>query len=152
MTGRDPDLKFSFYQQRPLTVQFSDLDLSSDVGILLARQAEEQVPICQDLANCIEEWRDPGKIIHPLPQLIHQRVLQLVAGYEDVKDSDFLRHDPIFKIACGHLPIPGEALLASQPTMSRLENHVLPQELSAMRRAFIDRFIASYEVPPSVVI
>jgi hypothetical protein len=32
-------------QNRPLTVQFSDLDLSSDAGLLLAFQAEEQVQI-----------------------------------------------------------------------------------------------------------
>ena len=94
MTARDSDVSLNFYQQRPLMVQFSDLDLSSDVGILLARQAEEQVHICQDLAECIEEWRDPNKITHSLPQLVNQRVYQMMGGYEDANDSDFLRHDP----------------------------------------------------------
>ncbi len=75
-----------------------------------------------------------------------------MGGYEDANDSDFLRHDPIFKIACERLPVPGEELLASQPTMSRLENHVTRQEASAMRRSFIDRFIASYECAPSKVV
>jgi hypothetical protein len=50
-------------------VQFSDLELSSDAGILLARQAEEQVQICQSIAACIEDWRDPQKITHSLHQL-----------------------------------------------------------------------------------
>ena len=72
-----------------------------------------------------------------------------MGGYEDADDSDTLRHDPIYKIACGRLPIAGEELLASQPTMSRLENHVTPQENSAMRRLFIDRFIANHEEAPS---
>ena len=149
MTECESDLPLNFYQKRPLVVQFSDLDLSSDVGILLARQADETLEICQGLADCIEEWRDPTRLTHTLPQLVSQRVFQLVGGYEDADDSDTLRHDPIYKIACGRLPIVGEELLASQPTMSRLENHVTPQENSAMRRLFIDRFIANHEEAPS---
>jgi hypothetical protein len=152
MTACDSDVRLDFYQKRPLTVKFSDLDLSSDVGILLARQAEEELQICQELTACIEDWRDPNKITHPLGQLVSQRVYQMVGGYEDANDSDFLRHDPIFKIVCERLPVPGEELLASQPTMSRLENHVTRQEESAMRRCFIDRFIASYESAPSHVL
>lgn len=149
MTECDSELQLDFYPKRPLVVQFSELELSSDVGILLARQAEEQLHVCQGLAECIEEWRDPLKLRHTLPQLVSQRVFQLVGGYEDADDSDTLRHDPIYKIACDRLPIAGEELLASQPTMSRLENHVTRQENSAMRRLFIDRFIASYENAPS---
>lgn len=152
MTDRDTDVRLDFYQQRPLTVEFSNLDLSSDVGLLLVRQAEEQLQICQKLSACIEDWRDPSKITHSIGQLISQRVYQLVGGYEDANDSDVLRHDPILKIVCGRLPITGENLLASQPTMSRLENHVTRHEISLMRRQFIDQFIASYEVPPSEVI
>ncbi|NET37836.1 MAG: IS1380 family transposase [Cyanothece sp. SIO1E1] len=152
MTEVDSELTFNFYQQKPLIVQFSELELSSDVGILLARQAEEQVHICQGIAECIEEWRDPNKVTHSLPQLVSQRIYQLIGGYEDANDSDFLRHDPIYKIVCGRLPIAGEELLASQPTMSRLENHVTGQEVSAMRRLFIDRFIASYRSAPSALV
>jgi hypothetical protein len=66
MTACDSDVRLDFYQKRPLTVKFSDLDLSSDVGILLARQAEEQLQSCQELTACIEDWRDPNKITHPL--------------------------------------------------------------------------------------
>jgi hypothetical protein len=76
----------------PLVVQFSDLELSSDAGILLARQAEEQVQVCRSLAECIQEWRDPTKITHSLNQLVSQRVYQLVGGYEDANDSIALRN------------------------------------------------------------
>ncbi len=64
MAACDSDVMLDFYQQRPLSVEFSELDLSSDVGILLARQAEEPLQICQGLAACIEDWRDPNKITH----------------------------------------------------------------------------------------
>lgn len=152
MTPCDSDVTLDFYQDHPLCVQFSDLDLSSDVGILLAAQAESRIHICQDIADCIEEWRDPDKLTHSLPQLVAQRVYQLIGGYEDANDSDSLRHDPIFKIACERLPIPESHLLASQPTISRLENQVTADQTAAMRRQFIDRFIASYPHPPSTIV
>ena len=148
MTGCETELDFNFYQNRPLVVKFSDLELSSDAGILLARQAEERLQVCQASADCIEDWRDPDKTLHSMHQLVSQRVYQLVGGYEDVNDSNQLRHDPIYKIACGRLPKTGEELLASQPTISRLENHVSKSEVSRGRRAFLDRFITRYDKPP----
>lgn len=152
MTPCDSDVALDFDQEHPLCVQFSDLDLSSDVGILLAAQAESRVHICQDIAGCIEEWRDPDKLTHSLPQLVAQRVFQLIGGYEDAHDSNSLRHDPIFKIACERMPIPESHLLASQPTISRLENQVTPRQTAAMRRQFMDRFIASYDHSPFTIV
>ena len=46
------ELPSDFYDHRPLVVQFSDLQLSSDAGILLARQAEEKEQICRALLCC----------------------------------------------------------------------------------------------------
>ena len=70
MTGCETELPFDFYQVRPLSVQFSHLDLSSDAGLLLVPQAEERLGICRGLAGCIAEWRDPEKVIHPLVDLV----------------------------------------------------------------------------------
>ena len=103
MTECQSELPFDFYQIRPLSVQFSGLDLSSDAGLLLVRQAEERLGICRGLADCITDWRDPEKVVHPLTDLVSQRVYQLVGGYEDANDSNQLRHDPIYKIACDRL-------------------------------------------------
>jgi Transposase DDE domain group 1 len=116
MTACHSELAYNFTTPRPLVVRFSDLELSSDAGILLARQAEEQVQVCRGLSECIEDWRDPHKITHSLYQLVSQRVYQLVGGYEDANDSNVLRHDPIFKLACGRSPSAGTDLL---PTFRR---------------------------------
>jgi len=152
MTECKSDLSFNFYEQRPLVVKFSDLELSSDGGILLARQAEESLHICQTLADCIEDWRDPDRITHSLDQLVSQRVYQLVGGYEDANDSNQLRHDPIYKIACGRLPLSQAEELASQPTISRLENHVSKQEVSKMRSRIVEKFIERYTTPPKEIV
>lgn len=151
MTGCQSELPLDFYQIRPLSVQFSGHDLSSDAGLLLVRQAEERLGICRGLAESISEWRDRDKLIHPLTHLVSQRVYQLVGGYEDANDSNQLRHDPIYKIACDRLPEFSEHTLASQPTITRLENHVSRAETSKMRRFFVDHFIARYERPPAAI-
>lgn len=148
MTECHSELPLDFYPARSLQVQFSGLDLSSDAGLLLVRQAEERLGVCRGLAGCIAEWRDPSKLVHPLIDLVSQRVYQIVGGYEDANDSNQMRHDPIYKIACDRLPVVGEQALASQPTMTRLENHVSRQENAQMRRFFIDHFMAQYERPP----
>jgi len=54
---------------------------------------------------------------------VAQRVYQIACGYEDQDDADHLRTDPLLKHVCGRLPQTGRDL-ASQPTISRLENAV----------------------------
>jgi hypothetical protein len=152
MTACKSEVSYDFYSRRSLVVRFSELELSSDAGILLARQAEEQVQVCRGLSGCIQEWRDPNKIIHSLHQLVSQRVSQLVGGYEDGNDSNLLRHDPIYKIACERLPIAEQALLASQPSMSRLENHISKREVAAMRSQRVEGFIQRYANTPTEIV
>lgn len=152
MTVCDSELVYDFSLPRPLVVQFSELELSSDAGILLARQAEEQVKVCCTLAESIEEWRDPNKITHSLYQLVSQRVYQLVGGYEDANDSNQLRHDPIYKIACGRLPLAQQELLASQPTITRLENHISKAEVAKIRSRLVEGFIKRYRSAPKEIV
>ena len=120
--------------------------------MLLVRQAEQRQQICQGIVDCLEDKRDPSKIKHTLSQLVSQRIYQIAGGYENTNDSNYLRHDPIFKIACERVPRPGEELLASQPTMSRLENQVNKGELAAIRRLFVERFIQSQKQAPEEII
>lgn len=152
MNGSETKLSLDFYQKKPLEVQYSGLDLSSDAGLLLIRQAEEKIKICEGMADCLADNREQGKVKHPLPQLISQRVYQIAAGYEDSNDSNYLRHDPIFKIACEKMPLPGEELLASQPTMSRWENRVTKGEIKAIRSFFLEQFLNGYSEPPEEVL
>ncbi len=145
-------LPYNFFSKKTLEVKFSGLDLSSDAGLLLVRQAEQGQKICQGLAQCLEDQRDPSKIKHTINQLVSQRIYQIAGGYEDANDSNYLRHDPIFKIACERVPIVGEELLASQPTITRLENQVTKKELAAIRRLFVDRFIQAHQQAPKEII
>jgi len=145
-------LPLNFFSKKTLEVKFSELSLSSDAGLLLVRQAEEKINLCQGIANCLNDKREQAKITHTLTQLITQRVYQIIAGYEDANDSNHLRHDPILKMVCGRIPLPEAELLASQPTISRLENSLGKREIKAIRSFFLDQFIQSYSEAPEQIV
>ena len=146
-------LPFNFKTKKPLEVKFSGLDLSTDAGLLLLKQGEENWKVCQGIADCLEDKREQHKVKHPLSQLISQRIYQIAAGYEDTNDSNYLRHDPIFKIICDKIPKMGAELLASQPTISRLENRITKQEFKRIRRVFVNKFLQNYpEAPEQIVL
>jgi hypothetical protein len=145
-------LPFNFKVKKPLEVNFSGLDLSSDAGLLLVKQAEENLKVAQGVSNCLEDDREQHKVKHSLFQLVSQRIYQIAAGYEDTNDSNYLRHDPIFKIICDKIPEMGAELLASQPTISRLENGITKQEIKRIRRFFIDKFLQNHLSNPEQIV
>ncbi len=65
--------------------------------------------------------------------------LTLACGYKDAIDHDRLRHDPLMKAAVGRCPQTG-ALLASQSTISRLENSPSKTEAARLAVALLDQF------------
>ena len=77
-----------------------------------------------------------------LLKLIRQRVLQIVAGYEDCNDADTLRSDPMLKTVCDQLP-ESDPDLATQPTFSRLENSVTKKDLMRLSRWLLGRYVRS---------
>ena len=132
-------LGFSFLRKRKLTVDFGGGEITSDSGLLLVRQADQSLGLLEGLANCITDRRDARYTDHDLLTLIRQRIYQIVAGYEDCNDANFLRKDPALKAACGRMPSDKE--LGSQPTLSRLENTVTQEDLYRIGQWFVDLYI-----------
>ncbi len=117
-----PVYRFPLPAALPLEASFDGGRLTSDGGLPWLDQAETGVGICAAFAGVIPDWRR-GPVRHSLPTLVRQRVFQIACGYEDQDDADALRTDPLLKLVCGRLPESGRDL-ASQPTLSRLENAV----------------------------
>ena len=117
-----PDLRFSGTAPLPVEVRFDGGRLTSDGGLPWLEAAEAALGVCAGFAATVPEWRR-GPVRHPLETLVRQRVFQIACGYEDQDDADTLRTDPLLKVVCGRLPETGGDL-ASQPTLSRLENAV----------------------------
>ena len=108
---------------RKVEADFDGGATTSDAGALLLRQAEARIGIIDRVVMALSDRRHQSYVDHTHTDLIRQRVFQIACGYEDANDSNDLRSDPGLKTACDRLPLSG-ADLASQPTMSRLENSV----------------------------
>src|SRR4051794_13833122 len=122
-----------------LEAAFDGGRISADGGLPWLAHLDSELGLCQSLGECVPEWRR-GTLTHSLEDLVRQRVLQIACGYEDQDDADFLRGDPIFKLACGRLPETG-ADLASQPTLSRLENAPDSRACYRMAQALIELYV-----------
>jgi len=136
--------------KKDVQLSFTAPDLSSDGGFLLLSKAERRTGIIESLSKCISDWRNPELIVHSIGDMVSQRVFQIASGYEDADDCDALRHDSLLKMSCGRLPSDDD--LCSQPTMSRLENHVDKEELWSMAKVFVNQFIDSYDYIPAKII
>jgi len=134
-----------------IEVSFKGDQISSDGGLLLLREVENQLGLISNICNCIKDVRDQRYINHTINEMLTQRVLQVAAGYEDCNDCNDLRSDSILKTCVGRLPHSGDDL-ASQPTMSRLENSVTKKELYLIGKCMVDNFVDSYQQEPSVII
>ncbi|MGH8648458.1 MAG: IS1380 family transposase, partial [Burkholderiales bacterium] len=93
------------------------------------------------LADCLDDAREPGKVLHETIELLQQRIFGLCGGYADCNDAARLGHDPIHKLVMGRDPLTGLGL-ASQPTLSRFENAVSARELRTMTHVLADTVIA----------
>ncbi len=122
-----------------LLARFDGGQITSDGGLPWVARAEEALGVCAALAACVPEWRRGG-VRHSLEALVRQRVFQIACGYEDQNDADTLRSDPLFKLACGRRPA-SEPDLASQPTLSRLENAVDRWAVEQLASALADLYI-----------
>ena len=138
-------------QGKNIDLSFSGERISSDGGLLLLRELDSQLNLLSSASNCIHDDRDQRYIDHSVKELLTQRVFQIAAGYEDYNDCNDLREDMIFKLCAGRLPQNGSDL-ASQPTMSRLENAVTKTDLFRLGKLLVDTFINSYLTVPSVII
>lgn len=125
-----------------LAVTFDGPRLTSDGGLCWLVEADRTLGLCAALAAQIPDWRRrEGR--HSLETLVRQRVFQIACGYEDQNDATTLRSDPLLKLVCGRLP--EEADLASQPTLSRLENAVDAKACYRLAQALIQIYLVERE-------
>jgi hypothetical protein len=138
-------------KNKEVSLSFTGQRISSDGGLLLLRELDNKLGLIKSISSCIKDPRDQRYIDHEMQELIAQRVYQIAAGYEDCNDSNVLREDQIVKMCAGRLPQTGDDL-ASQPTMSRLENQASRTDLFRMGIKLLDNFIDSYSREPKVII
>jgi hypothetical protein len=125
-------------RRKKLTVDFEGGNQSSDAGLLLLKQAERKLGVCGRLADAMPDRRNASRIRHEMFEMVMARVSAIACGHKDAIDLDRLRHDPLMKIAVGRCPTTG-APLASQSTISRLENAPSKTEAARLAAALVDQ-------------
>lgn len=126
--------------KKPVVARFDTPHASTDGGAILLKSVDTHLGLTKQVAGCLVDERQPGKIQHQTIELIRQRVFGLACGYADCNDAARLANDPIHKLLLERDPLAGPAL-ASQPTLSRFENAVGWSELRDMAHVLADTVI-----------
>ena len=139
-------LAFGYDLLRRTAVEVVPVDeqIATDAGLLPIREFDERLGWTAGFAAQLHDARASHR--HAIVEMVRQRVFGILAGYEDQNDHDALRSDAVFKIVAGRRPDDDD--LASQPTLSRLENAVTASDLLRLEDWYIDQFIASFAEPP----
>jgi hypothetical protein len=111
-------IRSGFRFQRKLTVDFTGGEITGDAGLVVLREFDERLGLTAGLKKLWVDGRDPRYTKHSGVALLRQRLYQIAAGYEDANDANWLRHDATMQTVVRN----GARVLASQPTISRLEN------------------------------
>ena len=165
-------LEFHPLGGREVWGQFDGGTITSDAGGLLLREVEKRTGILAQFAACFTDYRDPGRIEHPVKALVAQRVYALALGSEDLNDHDQLRHDPLLAVLAEKPDPSGESrarerdqgkALAGKSTLNRLELSAevgseeerykkMALEEAAADRLLVEVFLQAHREPPPEII
>jgi len=143
-------IELDILQDKKLTLNFDGGDIVSDSGLLLIKEFAKKIGFVDKIAAAIHDTRDQDAILHTMQSLLSQRIYQIVAGYEDANDCDLLRKDPCFKALSEKKPSDDD--LASQPTMTRLENRCDRRDVVALMKLLPHLFVNHYRLAPKEII
>ena len=103
-------------------VELSGQRTTSDSGALLLREALDNSGVIEALEDNLVDLRNPLRIRHSLASQLRTLVLQRAMGWIDLSDTDSLRRDRLWQLACsdarGTMPLAQDR--PSQATLSRL--------------------------------
>ncbi|MCW4153944.1 transposase, partial [Halomonas sp. 18H] len=83
-----------------IRVEMSGQRTTSDSGALLLREALDNSGVIETLENHLIDRRDPRRVRHSLASQVRTVVLQRAMGWIDLSDTNTLRRDPVWQLAC----------------------------------------------------
>ena len=120
-------------------IQATAPNVSSDGGLLVLKKVNLRHKLTSRFASVILDRRACSD--HTIEKMLTQRVYGIVMGWEDCNDFDALRRDLLYQVAL-------DSDLASQPTLSRLENAVSSEDLDRMADVLVDVFVDRHLAKP----
>ena len=141
-------IEFTPISRKKVLASFCGGSITSNAGILLFREIDQELGLSKRIAALIPDSRNPLQIEHSVLTMIKQRVFGIGLNYEDLNDHTHLRGDECFKIGAGV-----EKDLASAPTLCRFENSIKQETLGRLNALLLDIFIEHYgNRPPKEII
>ena len=140
-------MRFSRVKRRQVEVNFNGGDISSDGGMLLLRELDQQLGLTQAIHRAIRDPRVKNRCIHDQLTLLRQRIFALACGYEDLNDHDRMRHDTLLQTAIGQ-----DHELASSATLCRLEQRMDRDCAVQLHQVLVEQFIRSFKTAPKQLI
>ena len=117
-------------------MDFEGGEITGDAGLVVLREFDERLELTRGVGKLVADTRDRRYVRHRALDLVRQRIYQIAAGYEDANDATFLRDDPAMRAVVDHV----DRRLASQPTLSRLENAVAWDSVRLLEREGLEWF------------
>ena len=141
-------IELNGFANRKWSVHFDEPEMSSDAGLAAIGGSKVGEKLIAAIAAAIVDPRaDPD---HPMAELVGQRIYQIIGGYYDANDCNTLREDVVVQsVAERDLD---KGALASQPTMSRLENKVTRSDLYRIGQAIFQHYLNQFgNNPPAMI-
>ncbi len=136
----------AFYRGKTAVgLDFSAEEISSDGAVLLLEKLERKHGLIKYFSGLMPDMRHPLYITHSMEKLMKQRIYTLMLGYEDANDVNYLKNDPLLQDILG-------GGLASQPTISRLENSLDKHSMFKLCYAWVDRYVKTLKNRKQVII
>jgi hypothetical protein len=110
------------------------------------REVDRKLGLIGEVSRRLADGRQRAKVRHGGETMLRQRVMSLIAGWEDLNDAEVLRYDPVHQVAAG-----SDGELASAPTLCRFENRQTRAAAWAVNATLVEQFIASHQKAPPVL-
>ena len=139
--------EFPPVKRRKVEADFSGGDITSNGGIPLLSQVDQQMGLTRAVTRAIADDRRQASCDHSQQELFKQRIYALALGYEDLNDHNELRHDLALQTATSRV----EAL-ASSSTLCRFEQRTSREAAVAIHQVLFDQFVKAHDRPPKRLI
>ena len=143
----DP-IQLSFNSQ--LRVEFRGSTVTSDAGLLLPRELDEQLGLGALIERHLTDPRCGRNRQFPLVDLFRQSIYSRLAGYEDTNDAERLAVDPTFRMLASRER--RESSVALTSTLHWFETVVLTEEDNYQGLARLNTDVVRGEAMPRRVI
>ena len=140
-------LQFPPVKRRKVEADFSGGDITSNGGISLLSQVDQQMGLTRAISRVLNDERRQASCDHSLLELIRQRIYGLALGYEDLNDHQELRHDLALQTATSRVET-----LASPSTLCRLEQRSDRDSAVDIHKVLFDQFVQAHDRPPKRLI